>query len=161
MEQMTVQSVITLFPSNKREQIVFVDKLIDNVVNGEINPLTAEIQMKNIEDVVKAYRSNEEIKEAVLKEAEKYGQKSFETNGAKVQIKEVGVKYNYLEVGHLEYNSICDAINQLTEKKKAIEKIMQAQTEKWVYTDTESGETYEVLPLSKESTTQAVISINK
>lgn len=158
---MTAGSVITLFPSNKREQSVFVDKLIDNVVNGEINPLTAEIQMKNIEDVVKAYRTNAEIKEAVLKEAEKYGQKSFETNGAKVQIKEVGVKYNYLEVGHLEYNSICDAIAQLTEKKKNIEKIMQAHNEMWIHTDTESGETYEVLPLSKESTTQAVISISK
>lgn len=161
MEEMTVNSVITLFPTTKTQQKTFVEQLINNVLDGEINPLTAEIQMKNIEDVVKAYRGNEEIKEAVLKEAEKYGAKSFDTHGASVQIKEVGTKYNYLEVGHLEYNSICACIDDLTAKKKAIEKIMQANTENWLYTDTKTGETYEVQPLSKQSTTQAVITINK
>jgi hypothetical protein len=161
MEQMSVSSVITLFPTTKTQQSIFVGKLIDNVLNGEINPLESEIQMKNIEDVVKAYRSNEEIKEAVLKEAEKYGQKTFETSGATVQIKEVGVKYNFEDCGHLEYNSICDAINQLTAKKKEIEARMKAHSEKWIETDIQTGETYEVYPVSKSSTTQAVITIGK
>lgn len=156
---MTVGSVITLFPSSKKEQNTFVDALINQVLNGDYNALEIEAQMANIEGVVKNYRANPEIKEAVLKEAETYGQKTFEKYNAKIEIKEVGVKYFYEDCGHVGYNLLCEEINRLTEKKKELEKIIKAHSEIWVETDTNTGETYEVAPVAKSSTTQAVLTI--
>jgi hypothetical protein len=161
METMNVSSVLTLFPSSKDEQDVFVDKLIKSLQSGDIDPLKVEAQMVNLEQVVKKYRSNKIVKDAVLTEAEKYGEKSFDIYGANVQIKEVGTKYNFLEVGHEKYNEICKEIDFLSEKKKELETILKAHSEKWVEVDFDSGNTYEVLPLSKSSTTQVVLTIKK
>ena len=161
MDQMTINSVITLFPETKSQQKSFVEQLVENVLSGEINPLKAEIQMCNIEQVVKSYRKDERVKEVVLEEAEKYSKKTFDFENANVQIKEVGVKYNFDEVGFKKYNEICDEIRKLTEAKKLLESEMKLKKEVWIYTDPETGETYEVNPVAKSSTTQAVITIKK
>jgi hypothetical protein len=161
MNDLTVSSLINLFPSSKTEQKTFVDNLVKQVLNGEVDPLKIASQMANFEGVAKAYKANEEIKESLLKEAEKYGQRAFNAFGCEVQIKETGVKYNYSEVGHLEYNSICACIKDFEEKKANIENMMKANKETWIYTDKVTGETYEVLALAKESTTQAVLTVKK
>ena|GEM_PF-4103595 len=72
MEEMTVTGLVTLFPSTQREQDVFVGKLIDSVLAGYISPLTVDAQMKNIEQVVKRYRSDARINECLQRETEKY-----------------------------------------------------------------------------------------
>ncbi|MDR2927155.1 MAG: hypothetical protein LBV41_02970 [Cytophagaceae bacterium] len=161
MEEMTVSGVISLFPSTKAERDVFVERLIDHVTSGYTDPLKVEIQMANIEQVVKKYRSDARINECVLNEAAKYGQKSFNVFNAKIEVKEVGVKYNYDEVGHPLYDSVCAEIDRLAEKKKELEQVMKAQNGVWIYTDPDTGEIAEVSPVCRTSTTKAVITINK
>ena len=158
---MTVSSVIALFPTTKTEQTEFVRMLVDNVMSGNTDPLAAEVQICNIEQICKAYRANTRIKNAVLEEAEKYGQKSFDFKGANIQIKEVGVKYYFAETGHKRYNELLDAIELLNAEKKEFEAVMKIKTDVWIEVDKETGEAYEVQPVAKTSTTQAVITIKK
>lgn len=159
MEMTNVTSVIALFPTTKTEQNEFVRMLVDNVMSGNTDPLSAEVQICNIEQVCKAYRANTRIKNAVLEEAEKYGQKSFDFRGANIQIKEVGVKYHFDEAGHKRYNELISSIELLTAEKKELETVMKARSDVWIEVDKETGEAYEVMPVAKTSTTQAVITI--
>lgn len=161
MQNNEVSGLISNFPSTKKEQEIFVQELINDTLDGNCDILHREAQMCNIEQVVKAYRKNDEIKEAVLNAAEKHGAKSFDYAGANIQIKEVGVKYNYSELGHRRYDEICAKIEQLAEAKKELETILKAHSTVWVETDLDTGETYEVLPAVKSSTTTAVFTIKK
>ena len=161
MQNNEVSGLISNFPSTKKEQEMFVQELINDTLDGNCDILHREAQMCNIEQVVKAYRKNDEIKEAVLNAAEKHGAKTFDYAGAQIQIKEVGVKYNYSDLGHLKYNQICSDIAKLTEQKKELENILKAHLTSWVETDIDTGETYEVLPAIKSSTTSAVFTIKK
>lgn len=160
MEEMTVTGVVTQFPSTKSEQDDFVERLINEVTCGYGDPLRIEVQMANIEQVVKKYRSDPRIKECVLREAEKYGQKSFDEHHATFQIKETS-SYNYDEAGHPRYNLVCGEIKRLNEERKELESIMRAQRNTWVYVDTETGEASDVCPLCRESSTIVSVTIKK
>jgi len=51
-------STLALMPETKREQDVFVSKLVESVKQGAISPLKAEAIICNLEQVAKAYRAN-------------------------------------------------------------------------------------------------------
>ena len=95
------------------------------LLSGEYNPLDVELKLKAMEETIKQLRSDEEIRSFVLSEAEKYG-KSFEWRGAKMSIREVGVKYDYSSTGDSEWAILDAQIKELSEKKKAREKFLQA-----------------------------------
>ncbi|NDV46285.1 hypothetical protein D0T49_04435 [Paludibacter sp. 221] len=154
---MTAVSVLKLFPETKEQQDHFVSLLVNQVLNGEINPLDVEIQMAQIEQVVKKFRSNEDVQRLVLQEAEKYNQKTFEHNNAKISIKEVGTKYNY--AASEDWNIANEKANEAIELRKAIEKRLQTASKNAPYTDITSGE--EITAIGKSSTTRAIIEINK
>ena len=59
-------STLALMPETKREQGIFVDKLVESVKQGAISPLKAEAIICNLEQVAKAYRSNNEVKDMLL-----------------------------------------------------------------------------------------------
>jgi len=158
---MTVQSVLTLFPETKEQQDKFVDLLVSQIENGEVDPLKAEAQIVNIEQIVKKYRANKTVQDACLNEAEKYGAKQFTLHNAKYSIKEVGVKYDYSDCNHPVYNDLCDKIKELEEQKKNIESQLKSFSKMWIYTDSDTGEVVEVYPPAKSSLTRVVVEINK
>ena len=59
-------STLALMPETKREQDVFVDKLVESVKQGAISPLKAEAIICNLEQVSKAYRANSEVRDMLL-----------------------------------------------------------------------------------------------
>ena len=59
-------STLALMPETKSQQEVFVGKLIESVKQGAISPLKAEAIICNLEQVAKAYRANNEVKEMLL-----------------------------------------------------------------------------------------------
>ena len=59
-------SALSLMPETKREQDIFVDKLVESVKQGAISPLKAEAIICNLEQVAKAYRANAEVKDMLL-----------------------------------------------------------------------------------------------
>ena len=156
----TVIGTLRLFPETKAQQTDFVEKLIYEVTEGDADPLRAEAIIVNLESVCKKYRADSRVKEAVLKEAERYHKAELQNiYNAKFTIKEVGVKYDFSECGHGKYNDLCAHINSLLEIKKELETEMKLHTKNWVFTDIDTGETYEVCPPSKTSTTAVAVEI--
>lgn len=81
---------------------------INEILSGEINPLEAETRLKALEDVIKAIRSNNDVKGAVMTEAEKYG-KQFDAFGCSIQIVSRKTK-NYKTCNDEVYNNLSSAL---------------------------------------------------
>ena len=125
------------------------------LLSGEYNPLDVELQLKAMEETIKQLRSDEDIRQFVLSEAEKHG-KSFEWRGAKMSIREVGVKYDYASSGDSEWAILDARIKELTEKRKAREKFLQNIPEMGTVSP-ETGET--IYRPAKTSTTSIAVTL--
>jgi hypothetical protein len=98
--------------TTKEERTAVVREIFQEVLEGRINPMELHIRMKCLEEVVKQLTSMPAYKAIVLDDAEKHG-KSFQYHNAKVDIREVGVKYDYSQCGS-------GALADLYEKQEAI-----------------------------------------
>lgn len=157
MEDMTTLSVVKLFPETKKQQDSFVERLVGQVLGGNADPLEVEVLMCRMEQVIKKYRNDKRVQEAVLNEAEKYGQKTFGFRNAKVTIKETGVKYDYS--ASCDWQQAKAEADKAADTLKAIEDDLKKAREIHPYLDRISGELITCIP--KSSTTRAVIEINK
>ena len=72
---------------------------IDDIVDGEVNPLKAVTVVAALEQFVKAVRGHVLVKDAVRAELEKYGSKTVKFNGATFTVKTVATRYDF---------SVCD-----------------------------------------------------
>ena len=153
--------MLSQFPQTKSEIQSFASNLVQSVINGDMSPLLIQVQLSAFENVIGDVKKNAAFKEAALNEAMRYGTKSFEAFNANVQVKEVGVKYDYSLCCHPQYEKICSEIEWLTEKKKSFEKYLQSLSEPIDFIDPESGEMCKILPPVKTSTTAVTITINK
>ena len=68
------------------------------VVNGDIDPITAHVNISRMEAAIKAFKDNEEIRDITLRELSKYG-KSHQFGDCRLEEAEVGVKYDYANCG--------------------------------------------------------------
>lgn len=82
--------IINRIPSSKTEQKEMANAFISKVIDGGINPIDAVVQMKSISETVNTFLKDENIKDAVIQECEKYGKgESPGYLGAVIQIKEL------------------------------------------------------------------------
>jgi len=98
--------------TTKEERTQVVREIFQELLEGRINAMELHIRMKCIEEVVKQLTSMPAYKAIILDDAEKHG-KSFQYHNAKVDIREVGVKYDYSGCGN-------GALADLYEKQEAI-----------------------------------------
>lgn len=154
-------TLLSQFPTSKTEQKEMVDIMVELLKTGNENPLRIEAAMANIEAVVKEYRGNKEVKEILLDEVRKYPKSIAEIYNATFQEKEVGVKYDFSGCGHVRYNEIVEQIAALTEQKKQLEAEIRAHKDMFIYTDLETGESYEVNPPKRTASSQVVVTIKK
>lgn len=154
-------ALLSQFPTSKTEQKEMVDIMVESLKSGNENPLRIEAAMANIEAVVKEYRGNKEVKEILLDEVRKYPKSIAEIYNATFQEKEVGVKYDFSACGHIRYNELVEQIAALTEQKKQIEAEIRAHKDMFIYTDIETGESYEVNPPKRTASCQVVVTIKK
>ena len=121
-EQMTVTSVVNLLPSNKEQVEVFSQGIKDAILNGDVNPLDILVQLKMIEKTLEVL-TDKEVEQEILREAGKYHKDELaEYRGCKLEVKEVGVKYDY---------TVCDddEIERLYKEKKSLdERIKNRET---------------------------------
>lgn len=149
MEDITTTSVLALMPNTKAEIADFSQRLITSIENGEIEPLKIHVQLKAIEKVIDTVNKSDSYKQSIRTASEMHG-KSFNAYGAKVELAEVGTKYDYSGCNHLEYTDLCNEITLLEAKKKEYETLLKAikqPTGMVVY-----GEAVEVNPPVKSST---------
>lgn len=147
-------SIFRKLPETKT-QVFDYSKLIKNsVLDGEVDPLVFLQQISALELLIKTLKSDPLVKDVILEEAEKYGQKSFNKGNAKFQIKEVGTRYDFSVCCDLTWEELNSKVNEASEKKKTRETFLKSI----------DGETYgpdgvQLLPPKKTSQTQVVITL--
>ena len=158
--ELTTTSILSLFETTKEQRQSFALGVIEALEQGEADPLKIHLQVKCMEDIIKLLNSNTIYKKSVLEAAEKYGQKSFEYQNSKVEIKEMGTKYDYSKCG--------DTVWQMFEQKSASAADDLKQREAFLKTvpskgmqvlDELTGEMITVYPPSKSSTTSVAITL--
>lgn len=122
---METLALLNAAPSTYVDIQNFVYKAKQELLSGEYNPLDIEIQLKAMEELIKMLRGDSDIKNAAIKEAEKYGKGQFEYRGVKMNVREAGVKYDYASTGDSTWAILDAEAKEIAEKKKAREKFLQ------------------------------------
>jgi len=74
----TAISQFSVLPLTKSERESFVNQAVNEILSGDVDPLQIDAILKAAEDTIKEIRTNNRVKMAVQKEADKYPEKSFE-----------------------------------------------------------------------------------
>lgn len=158
--EMPATSVLSLFETTKEQRMSFVMSVVDQLQTGNADALKVHLHVKMMEETVKLLNANSIYKSAVLEAAEKYGEKSFQVNNAKVEIKEVGVKYDFSKTEDITLLALYKQQEELDAKIKARETMLKSVDGKgMIVVDQESGETFTVYPPAKSSTTSVAITL--
>jgi hypothetical protein len=130
---------------------------INALENGLVQPLELAIAFKILDVAQKQVA--DKLKEHALAEAGKY-EKTFSYLGNEITLSDnLGVKYDYSNCGHREYDEVLRQLEPLLKRKAEIEKELQAMKSKRTELNTETGEYYDVFPPVRKSSTNIVISL--
>lgn len=160
-------SIVSTEHLTKADREKYIDDLFSRIDEGSVDPLKAHLQLKSIEDILKRLTDRQKYKttstkwsEMVLEAAQKFGAKSFELMGAKVEMKEVGTSYDYSMCDDPKIANLHSQLEVLKEEVKARETFLQnLPKEGLLVTDEESGETSKIYPPAKKSTTSVVVTL--
>ena len=77
-------TLITKFPATRREREFFIHQSVEEIMNGNYYPLQIEVRLKNLEEIIKGIRASTTVKNAVVDEASRHHEKTFELYGARI-----------------------------------------------------------------------------
>ena len=126
-------------PLNKAEQTDLANRLISPVLDGDINPIETAVKAKSIIEALTKFLNDDRIKDCTMSEIEKYG-KETSWNGAKLAIKEVGVKYDYTDCSDPIYEDLLQQKQLLDKKIKDREVFLKSLSGRTTIVDDETGE---------------------
>jgi hypothetical protein len=159
-QELTATSIVALFDTNKAQRASFKDSLITSMKEGFVNPLDIHLQIKCMQDLVKQITEDKEYTSLVLEAAEKYPGKSFEYKQAKIEKKEVGVKYDYSVCADPIYARYAEAKSRAEILTKEREKFLQNVPEGgFTMVDEDGGETVTIHRPVKTSTTSIAVTL--
>jgi hypothetical protein len=145
--------------TTKEERSQLVREIFDEVLNGRINPLELHLRLKSAEEVIKQLTGLEPYKAILLDEAQKHG-KSFNYQTAKIDIREVGVKYDYSGCGNSTLNELYEKQKAIEAEIKAIETYHKGLPSTGVQVvNPETGEVETHYPPAKTSTTSVAVTL--
>lgn len=152
--QMGIMSAVNLLPSTKEQVAVFTQGIKDAIINGDVNPLDVLVQLKMIEKTLEVLK-DKEVESEIMREASKFHKDELlEYRGCKLEVKEVGVSYDYSTCNDSDIETLYE------EKKRIDEKIKQRES----FLKTINGDVYgsdgvQLLKPIKKSTTKIVVTI--
>ena len=145
--------------TTKEERSQLVREIFDEVLNGRINPLELHLRLKSAEEVIKQLTGMEPYKAILLDEAQRYG-KSFNYQTAKIDIREVGVKYDYSGCGNSVLAALYDQQKEIEAQIKAYETYHKGLPSAGVQVVlSETGEVETHYPPAKTSTTSVAVTL--
>jgi hypothetical protein len=145
--------------TTKEERTQLVREIFDEVLNGRINPLELHLRLKSAEEVIKQLTGLEPYKAILLDEAQKFG-KSFNYQTAKIDIREVGVKYDYSGCGNSKLAALYDQQKEIEAQIKAYETYHKGLPSAGVQVVlSETGEVETHYPPAKTSTTSVAVTL--
>lgn len=132
--------------------------IVERLNSGEADPLKVIVQLTAVEKACAIAR--EQANEIVLTELSKYG-KSTSVLGAKIEQKEVGVKWDYSQSE--AWIKLKEQKDKIDEKIKAVENIAKTLPEgaESSFTDTDTGETWGICKGLKSSKTSFAVTLQK
>lgn len=77
---------------------VLAEKAIQAVLEGEVDPITAHINVSKMELAIKTFKNDERVRDLTIRELWKYGKKGV-FGDCTMEEAEAGVKYDYSECG--------------------------------------------------------------
>jgi hypothetical protein len=158
-QDLTTTSILALFQTNKEERQSFALDLVSKIENGEVDPLKIHLQIKCMEDIIKLLNDNTIYKKAVLEAAEKFPEKSFTFMNAKIEKKEVGVKYNFENCADPIYKMLEQQTESLKDDLKKRGDLLKTVPAKGMELVMADGEVVTVYPPSKSSTTSIAVTL--
>lgn len=132
------------------------DAIILQINEGELNPLDVKLKLKALEALIK--EMSEILDPLARKEAETYGQKSFEKYGAKIELAETGTSYDFTWCNDYELNILNSQKTELDLKIKEREKFLKALSKSMTVVHEDTGEIITINPPVKKSTSSVKIS---
>lgn len=160
MNDLTTTSILALFETNKEQRQSFALDLIGKIEQGEVDPLKIHLQVKAMEDIIKLLNDNTIYKKSILEAAQSYGEKSFTFQNAKVEIKEVGVKYDFSKTGDTVWEMLDASLLSAKNSVKQREDFLKTVPSKGIQVlDELTGEMITIYPPSKSSTTSIAVTL--
>jgi hypothetical protein len=150
MENINLKS---LLQSDKNELNQLIGYLTDGVDDGY--SLEAYITAKKLEYVAKSMI--EYLQPIAINEAEKY--KGTTLFASEIQVKDTGVKYDYLVCNYSPYNSLIAQKKQIESEQKTMESLLKSISKPTTIVDDATGEVLEVKPPLRTSGTSIVLTI--
>ncbi len=123
--------------------------LLKDLDEGHFSPLHIAAQLKFIEDIITNVK--EEVRQRVIAEKDKYGKGDMTYYGARFDIKEAGIKYDFSHCQDDIWNDIDKQIQALTEQRKEREAFLKTIKERFTYIDESTGEIVTINPPQKKS----------
>lgn len=126
MNDLTTINVITLLPSGKEQIKSFVSDFKARIVSGERNAIEMLTQLKYAEKTLSELLTDEELDAYFLDEAEKYHKDELlNLNGCKLQVREVGTRYDYSVTNDTVLEDLERQKKQLDAQIKERQKMLQ------------------------------------
>ncbi|HKR03496.1 MAG TPA: hypothetical protein VJY62_02590 [Bacteroidia bacterium] len=144
-------SVINYNPTTKEQAEKFALKLISEVKSGEVNPLELHVKLTAMQKAMDQVKK--EIGALTLQEAEKHGAKMFEAYSSKIEIYELGTKYDFSNCNDPEWVEAKQKEDEAAEKRKERETLLRSVKGSLEIVIPGTGEIAKVYPPTKSSTT--------
>ncbi len=141
--------LLTMMASTSTQVDVFSDGVIHSVQAGEINPLTVLIQLRAMERA--SERILKEIKENIMREADKYPGTEFEYQGNKITKAEHGTKYDYSSSNDPIYQRLFMVNEEANYQLRERENFLKAVKAPFSVLDEGTGEVSVITPPLKKS----------
>lgn len=161
-------SMLALLNSNKAQRKSFCLQIVEQVENGEVDPIQVHVFLKNIEQIFKTLTDEKtgkefatRYKDALMNAVSKEAGNSFEKYNAKFQIKEAGTKYDWSVCKDVLLNELMLTQERTEELIKERQEFLKVVPEAgFTYTDTESGEEVTIYRPSKSSSTTVSVTLS-
>lgn len=147
-------------PITKSDQNDLANRLINPVLDGDINPVEAAVKAKALIEVLTKFVNDDRVKDCTLSEIEKNG-KETSWNGARLTIKEVGVKYDYSDCNDPVYMDLLKQKGVIDKQLKERESFLKSLSNRTTIVDDETGEVATVIPPVKMSSQGYTITFSK
>jgi hypothetical protein len=144
---------------NKSEIERVANEMVQGIIDGNVQTEKALLTIRAVRMAMES--AEDKIKEQVIDELHRRGKEGFDMYGAKVNLKELGVKYDYANCGDLEWYLLDDQIKSLTELKKERENFLKSLTKPTTIVDDSTGEIKTINPPIRQSTTSYTITFAK
>lgn len=140
---------LKLMPTNTQQIARFSKLLIEDVQNGNVNPLELLVMLRALERISETVLDS--IQSNIDQAKDKYSEKHFDILGATVEKSEIAVRYKYETAKDVEWERRKAAVDAAMGLLKEREEFLRTLKEPLTAVDTDSGEVFTISPPLKTS----------